>query len=64
MQAQWGTITDDPSLGIPFYKGMVAFAGSGYNSRTTQAGLCLFMHVCVCVCEIIRIYVCVLEPDI
>ena len=24
------------SLGIPFYKGVVAFAGYGLNSRTTQ----------------------------
>lgn len=35
-QSKWGTIPDDPSLGIPFYKGMVAFAGNGQNSRTTQ----------------------------
>lgn len=36
MQAQWGAIPDDPSLGIPFFKGMMAYAGNGYNSRTTQ----------------------------
>jgi hypothetical protein len=37
IQSQWNSrIYDDPSLGIPFYKGMVAFAGNGDNSRTTQ----------------------------
>lgn len=29
-------IPDDPSLGIPFFKGMVAFAGNGIDSRTSQ----------------------------
>lgn len=37
LQAQWNyQIPDDPSLGIPFYKGMVAFAGNGVDSRTSQ----------------------------
>ena len=37
IQSNWNArLYDDPSLGIPFYRGMVAFAGSGDHSRTSQ----------------------------
>ena len=38
LEAEWGksTFPDDPSLGFPFDRGYVSFAGGGKDSRATQ----------------------------